>query len=456
MDSLVAAVGQLSRSSFFMVGKEGIYDGAVIESRVARLCQRYHGIGCDYGSRVVIRHSSDITSTCVSLLSMIRVGALCYVENDRLSLQEQQMQQDIFQPHFEIVDEHVKLVGGCIEGDVDSCSDYHDPGIVVFTSGSTGEPKGILHSFEGLLASATSSNSATSFGRGDTWLLSLPLYHVSGLMILLRAIVAGAGIETIENGGLDSLSQWLRSEPKANYISLVPEMFSRLLHSETVDVFRAFTCVFLGGGPVREELIRSSGSSGIRLFQGYGMTETGAHITFGRLSIDSVGSPLRGVEVKIDPHGRILVRSERLFVGFVTKQGFVPREGDWFDTGDLGELTSGGDVMVLGRAGRMFISGGENIYPEELEQAAESFPLIKAAAVIATPSEKWGQRPHLFLEVESDQFQLSRFKDFLRERLASFKIPEEISILPRLPTTPIGKIDYRALRKVHEREDPTL
>ena len=245
------------------------------------------------------------------------------------------------------------------------------PATVIFTSGSTGAPKAVLHTFGNHYHNALGSNANIALRPGDRWLHSLPLYHVGGLSILFRCLLAGATVALPQHG--TPLGEAIAGYG-ATHVSLVSTQLLRLLR-ENADL-RELQAVLLGGGPVPVSLVDEAVSRGLPIHTSYGLTEMASQVTTtpqgaSLKELHTSGRALPNREVIIPAGGEILVRGETLFAGYVEdKEINCPLDTDgWFHTGDLGELDESGNLRVLGREDNLFVSGGENVQPEEIEEA---------------------------------------------------------------------------------------
>jgi o-succinylbenzoate---CoA ligase len=297
------------------------------------------------------------------------------------------------------------------------------PATIIFTSGSTDVPKAALHTFGNHYYSALGSNANIALRPGDRWLHSLPLYHVGGLSILFRCLLAGATValpqpRTSPGKSIASLG--------ATHVSLVSTQLSRLLR-ESADLGR-LEAVLMGGGPVPPSLVDEALVRGLPLHTSYGLTEMASQVTTTPPGarpeqLRTAGRALPKREVSVSESGEILVRGETLFAGYVEGEELdrpLDEEG-WFHTRDLGELDEDGYLRVGGRMDNLFISGGENTQPEEIEEALCRLEGIDEAVVVPVPDEEFGARPVAFVRMnDGDPRDLARE---LEPVLPRFKIP---------------------------------
>jgi o-succinylbenzoate---CoA ligase len=292
------------------------------------------------------------------------------------------------------------------------------PATIVFTSGSAGEAKAALHTFGNHYFSAVGSNANIALAPGDRWLHSLPIYHVGGLSILFRCLLAGATV---------ALSDASPGGAGATHVSLVSTQLLRLLR-EGGPAPEGLKAILLGGGPVPVSLVEEAAVRGLPIHTSYGLTEMASQVTAtppgaSREALRTSGRPLPHRELSISDSGEILVKGETLFAGYV-KDDIVDRPLDtdgWFHTGDLGELDADGCLRVRGRRDNLFISGGENVQPEEIEQALRRIEGVEEAVVVPVPDAEFGARPVAFVRaVRVEPESLARA---LEPVLPRFKIP---------------------------------
>ncbi|MES2344763.1 MAG: AMP-binding protein [Chlamydiota bacterium] len=293
---------------------------------------------------------------------------------------------------------------------------------LLFTSGSTAEPKIACHSMENYLFSARGTNEVLSLGSNDRWLLSLPLFHVGGLAILFRCMLASATIVLSELPLIDSVLFH-----QITHLSLVPTQLYRLLQEPTYKIeqcARQLKSILLGGAPIAESLLKKAIDKGFNIHQTYGLTEMTAQIT-----MDPYPGPLPFRELKIAQDGEILVKGHTLFQGYLNTPLILDQEG-WFATRDLGIWTSSNMLRILGRKDNLFISGGENIQPEEIESALLSLPNIIEAIVVPKMDLEFGMRPIAFIEQDTKENNFLPITEMLKKKLPSYKIPIKFFSFP--------------------------
>ncbi len=300
-----------------------------------------------------------------------------------------------------------------------------EAGTIVFTSGSSGRPKAALVTLANHCANAVASNHNLPVRPGHRWLLSLPLYHVAGLGVVFRCLLGGGTIMVPE--ARESLSEAIERHG-VTHVSLVPTQLHRLLREDAA-ALQGLKAILLGGSAASASLIKEAVAQKLPLYRTYGLTEMASQVTTTRLhegaeTLFSSGKPLAPDSVRIADDGEIQVRGEALFRGYVhgdaVERPLTP-EG-WFPTRDQGHFDESGNLVVTGRKDSLFISGGENIQPEEIEAALCGIEGVMQAVVVPAPDEEFGHRPVAFVETKGELV-----PEGLREQLArdlpGFKIP---------------------------------
>ena len=323
------------------------------------------------------------------------------------------------------------------------------PSTIVFTSGSTGEAKGALHTYANHFYSAAGSNRNIPVGPGDRWLLSLPLYHVGGLGILFRCLL-GRGTVIIPKEDV-AMGEALAASG-ATHLSMVSTQLRRFLESAHRPA--SLKAVLLGGSALPPDLIRRAHAEGLPIHTSYGLTEMASQVTTtppgaSLTDLGTSGFTLPFREVGISGEGEILVRGKTRFAGYADGDTLAAPfdEDGWFATKDLGAMDPQGRLSVRGRMDNMFISGGENVIPEEIEAALSVLPEVLQAVVVPVLDMEFGERPVAFIESERS-FDEADLRDFLAEMLPRFKIPTRFFPWPRSAQGPAMKPGRAELRRI--------
>ena len=338
--------------------------------------------------------------------------------------------------------------------------DLDAPATIVFTSGTTGQPKGAILTHDNHRASAHAWAGLLRARPGQRWLACLPLFHVAGLAIITRTTRWGADLHVLDAFDADVVSEAI--DDGVTHLSLVPVQLSELLDArDERPPPVSLQAVLLGGGPIPVELLQRARAARFPVLTTYGMTETGSGVASGGADEATrrdplAGRPLPGVRLRIEPDGaadgggEILVHGEMVFAGYLDDPGatdVVLRDG-WLHTGDMGTIDAEGLLRVLDRREDLIISGGENVYPAEVEAVLAGHPAVAEAVVIGEPNAHWGTVPVAYLVPAAgatpDEAEVRRY---CRERLAAYKAPARIEWLERLPRNAFGKVQRRALRQ---------
>jgi O-succinylbenzoic acid--CoA ligase len=316
-------------------------------------------------------------------------------------------------------------------------------GLALVTSGSSGRPRGVVLSHRALVASAKASAAVLGWQDDDRWLACLPVCHVGGLSILTRCLIARKPAVITDRTDAASIASCI-AEHRVTLVSLVPTLLARLLDSGWTPP-RHLRAVILGGAHTPERLRQRALDRGVPIRTSYGMTETCSQVATQATPLDpGVGRPLPGVEARI-VDGRIQVRGPMLFSRYLDHPDDRDPSG-WFETGDLGRIDETGCLHVLGRADRCIITGGEKVFPEEIEAAIEACPGVVACAVVGVPDETWGER---VVAVVAPSTLVERdLRAHLLSRLARFKHPRAIVLVATLPLLDGGKVDREGVRRL--------
>ena len=297
--------------------------------------------------------------------------------------------------------------------------------LVIASSGSTGSPKGIIHTHSSLLAGAQASAARLQLTSDDHWLVCIPVSHVGGFSVISRAMHTGAALTLHPAFDATAVEQALKSG--VTHTSLVATALSRIDTS-------LFRTILLGGSSAPDNLPSN-------VITTYGMTETGGGVVYS-------GQPLDNVEIKI-VDGEILLRCPMLMRAYRDDQT-TSLEDDWYATGDIGEIDNNGKLSVYGRQTDMIITGGENVWPSVVEHSMSSHPMIDQVVVRGTPDTTWGQRVVAYVVLNdsaqtSDASLLSDLRDHVKQSLPAFYAPQQIVVLAEIPRTSLGKVDLQAL-----------
>lgn len=323
---------------------------------------------------------------------------------------------------------------------------------VLFTSGTESAPKGALLSRRAFLASAEASALNLGWEPDDRWLLGLPIAHVGGLSILIRCLLARRTVVVPTDLAAgkrlspEALSAVLHSA-RISLLSLVPTQLQMLLDRGLAPP-PSLRAVLLGGAHTPPRTLQRANEAGWPVLTTYGLTEACSQVAtqpYGTRNDGSLGSGriIAGTEVR-SVRGILHVRGPTLLSGYHGDE-CSPLDADgWFATGDHGQIDVNGYLHVLGRRTDLIVTGGENVYPAEVEQVLEEHPSVEAACVFGVADDTWGQIVAAALVCHED-CDLSELRAHVGLRLARHKRPRRIAFVDALPTTAAGKLDRRAV-----------
>jgi O-succinylbenzoic acid--CoA ligase len=310
----------------------------------------------------------------------------------------------------------------------------------VHTSGTTGAPRPVVLTHGNWAAHAWASAAALGHPEDERWLCCLPLSHVGGLGIVVRAAVHATTVVLHERFDAEHVATALHEGVTG--ASLVPTMLKRVLDSEPQRP-TLLRCALIGGGPVPPEQLDRARAVGIPVVQTYGLTEACSQVTAEEPgeATSTAGRPLPGTEVALDAGGEILVRGPTVAPASRDADGFL-------HTGDLGVLDRHGRLTVVGRRSETIVTGGENVAPAEVEAALEAHPAVAEAAVFGRADPEWGERVVAAVVLQPGaSADAEDLRAHAAGRLAGFKVPKEIERRDApLPRTASGKLRRAVLR----------
>jgi len=404
---------------------------AELSQRVIALGEQLRAAGIIEGEPLACIAVNNLEMICL-YWACIDIGVIFFPISPRFPLAQIQGLADTYRIRY-FWSSEISALQNCrqlnLHFNSESCGlvqpiDFARPANVVLTSGSSGFPKAAVHCLANHIANAEGARSLIPLEQGDAWLLSLPLFHIGGLAILNRCALVGACVVMPDQ--TLSLSQQI-DQDKLTHMSLVPAQLSKLL-ADTNSQLNSIKALLLGGGAVSLDLLAQLKQRNIVSYTSYGMTEMGSQITTGpALSDGSSGKLLPKRELKIED-GVIWVRGECLFMGYLTAnciESSVDPDG-WFYTKDRGEWDENGNLHILGRIDNMFICGGENIQPEEIEAALKQHPEIDDAIVFAQPDPIFGNLPAAIIRgsiTRNIGAKTAELEAFLADKIARFKRP---------------------------------
>ena len=428
MQCLLAQAAQKFSSLPALISSQKILTYAQFEQSVTATVSRLEHLGIKPDARIAIQGDNSL-EYLIFLIALWRMKATACLLSTRLPISaiDSQMKmlncKKLFRS-FEYVVMHLETYEFKITRKRHIPLNHETT--IMFTSGSTGTPKAAVHTYVNHYYSALGSNKNISVKPNDRWLLSLPLYHVGGLSILFRCLLGGAAI--IITNSTKNLAE-LITQFKITHVSVVPAQLYRLL-KENPSNLSSLKSVLVGGAPIPENLIQKSLQRKLPIYITYGLTEMASQVATStkadlqRRKMDSA-KVLAYRQLRVSAEGEILVKGKTLFKGYYHSRGirkFLQRDG-WFATGDLGKFHKG-RLRVFGRKDNMFISGGENIQPEEIEKYLKQMPAICDARVVPAPDAKFGQRPVAFIKRRTGgRLTTKTIQQYLANFLPRHKIP---------------------------------
>jgi O-succinylbenzoic acid--CoA ligase len=330
---------------------------------------------------------------------------------------------------------------------------------IIYTSGTTGFPKGVVHTYGNHWWSAISSALNLGLNQTDKWLIPLPVFHVSGLSTMMKSVIYGMPVYLLKKFDTEKMHHAIMFK-NITIASVVTMMVRRLVERlpEGERYPEQLRCLLLGGGPAPESLLEKAKEKQIPVFQSYGMTETTSQIVTlsaqdALRKIGSAGKPLMPAQLQIKPLGKDDPIGEIQVKGPMVTKGYYKREREnqelfdsgWLHTGDLGYIDEEGYLYVVDRRSDLIISGGENIYPTEIENVLAEIPQVREAAVTGKADEEWGEVPIAFV-VMREEIQVEFMMDYLKRHLAKFKLPKEIHFVEELPRNASNKLVRKKLK----------
>ncbi len=341
-----------------------------------------------------------------------------------------------------------------------------EPAAVLYTGGTTGIPKGVLLTHENINVSSHNVAFSERSDEGDRALCFLPFNHVFGQMHILNATILSSGcLEILPAFDLEKILQII-SLGRVTKFYAVPTIYTRLLTEENLkEKLGQVRYCFSAAASLAEETVRQwKESTGLTIYEGYGMTESASAVTYNHVCrhvVGSVGETVPGVEVEIrdlsgnimesNQEGEICIRGRNIMPGYLNN----PEEtqavfwGDgWFRSGDIGFLDDQGYLYIVDRLKDVIITGGENVYPREVEELIYTRSEVQECAVVGLPDREWGERVTAFIIPKPGRMIApEELKSFLKTSLSSFKVPKEVVTVAEMPKSPTGKILKRELRK---------
>ncbi len=487
----------LERSAFYFPDHPAINEGGVdttyarLNDRANRVATALVRMGVAPGQHVGLC-APNSTDWLAFYFGVLKAGAVAVTYSSALTGAELTILVNHAKPRFilaggEKLRELEKLRDSaglekiiCPDGDLDmahlvdmgsgSCKaldrDRNDTAAILYTGGTTGIPKGVMLSHQNINVSAHNVAYSERSTEADRALCFLPFNHVFGQMHVMNATILSAGcLEILPTFDLGRVLEATQSG-RITKLFAVPTVFTRLLTLEKLkEKLGRVRYSFSAAASLPVEIIKQwKERTGITISEGYGMTESASAVTYNhyyRHVAGSVGTAVHLVEVEIrdkegnrietGQEGEICILGPNIMTGYLNnpeESSLAFWQDGWFRSGDIGVLDDGGYVFIVDRLKDMIITGGENVYPREVEEQLYARPEVEECAIIGLPDKEWGERVAAFIVTKKGQsFVPEEIKAFLKSRLSPFKVPKDYIAVPELPKSPAGKILKRELKK---------
>ena len=486
-DWLAARASASPTKDFLIIGQKRLTFGEA-HRRAQALCNslRSHA-NIQAGDRVALLMPTGWPYV-ISLLSLMRAGALAVPLNTRLTPTELQWQLKNTACRLVICHQETSALASRIDAPDAALMTFDelvhqqeevppppmsrsfaldDDLAIIHSSGTSGRPKGAVLTYGNLYQSALASAYRLGVLPDDRWLCPLPLYHVGGLSVILRSLLYGTAVELMPSPqfDVDALNRVLAQRP-ITLVSLAPTMLRRLLDARRQAWNPKLRLILLGGEASSPDLLARCRRANIPVAATYGLTEASSQVATAspqqtRQKPTSVGKPLLFTSVRIIDQqgqeappkglGEILVKGPTVMRGYdndLAATRLALRKG-WLHTGDIGYLDEDGDLYIVQRRSDLILTGGENVYPREVENALRRHPAIEEVIVVGVTDAEWGQRVAAAIQVKHGKSLSSQeVMRFARQGLAGYKIPRQIRFVDAFPRTASGKIQRQAVEKL--------
>ncbi|HEU5228522.1 MAG TPA: o-succinylbenzoate--CoA ligase [Ktedonobacteraceae bacterium] len=470
---------------------------AQLDRQAQQLARQFATLHVREGSRVaLLAANSPAYVACVHALT--RMGAILVPLNTRLTPEELAWQVSDVRASLLVSDQHYAMLAAQIgapelplalltmESEQDNVVlqgidetavplhnsiDLSATQAIMYTSGTTGLPKGVLITYGMQWWSALGSALNLGNHADDCWLACLPLFHIGGLSILFRSVIYGISVVLLEKFDPVAVNQAIQTE-HVTIISVVAVMLQRMLAALDAEPSgtsypATLRCVLLGGGPAPRPLLENCANRAIPVVQTYGLTEACSQaVTLSPADalrkLGSAGRPLMPVQLRImndgllapaNTPGIIYLKGPTITPGYADRREATAQASHdgWLSTGDIGYLDEDGYLYVLDRRSDLIISGGENVYPAEIESVLLAHPEVEEAGVRGQTDPQWGQVPIAFVRLRPDSsLEADTLMSHAAQRLARYKLPRAIYFVDQLPRNSSGKLLRRELGRLLE------
>lgn len=423
------------------------------------------GIKKNNNCAIVLNNNIDFI---ISVLALWRIGAVPVPLNLRLTNTELEKQISFTDCDFIILQKELKksfefknhkIIEAEFGNTVSQIENYYEDdfkesraSLILFTSGSTDKPKAVVFTFKNFINSAAQTNKLINVDENDSWLASLPFYHIGGFMIFVRALFTGIPLIIPSSLAHENIvNSILKQNP--SFISFVSAQLAKIIN-ENILPNKNLKAVFLGGGPVENNLIISAKEKGWNVIKVYGSTETCSMVTAldcrNKIKkIESAGKPLKENSIFISGNtnnGEIIIESGSVAKSYYKDSGNKLLNGK-FHSNDFGYIDEDGYLFIEGRVDDIIISGGENINAKEITTALFENPKIEDAFTFGIKDYKWGRAVVSAVVAKDKSINEANLKEYLKSKIASYKIPKRIFFVKEIPKTELGKVRKEELQK---------
>ena len=448
---------------------------AELKNEAVNRAGKLHALGLTSGSRIAIVGSTS-AEMAILLHSCLLAGIEMVLVNAKLTIQEIEYQLRDSQSELFVCDEafqkkaeqrvcrtiFMQELQNTPSTPIQLVPQWEENRTltIMYTSGTTGHPKGVRQTAENHTSSALSAVLNSGLHDGDAWLHMMPLFHISGFSILARAVLYGSEVRLFEKFDATVAAKEI-SEGRVSGMSVVAVTLDRLLtviEEQQLPVHPKFRTLLAGGGPIPISYLRRAEECKLPVLQTYGMTETSSQTatlsaTDALRKPGSAGKPLFFTDIKIKDtikpfeKGEILIRGPHVSNGYIgTHSKKESQIEGWLSSGDIGYFDDEGFLFVSDRRSDLIISGGENIYPAEIESVLLEHPNVLEAGVCAMVDDEWGAVPVAFVVLTAQTSQ-EELRQFTQLQLASFKVPKAFYVVDDLPRNASNKLMRHKLRE---------
>ncbi|MDR7079174.1 fatty-acyl-CoA synthase [Neobacillus niacini] len=446
--------------------------------------------GVNKGDRVALLSPNDISYFDL-LFACGKIGAIVVPLNWRLSVHElneilqdctplligiHQQFQNMYTPLEQTISksfmvgglEYEEIVNTPIEYKHSQVLSEHDPLAMIYTGGTTGKPKGVVLSHQSIQWNAINTILSWNLSEDDVTINYMPMFHTGGLNALSLPLLMIGGTVVIGDQYTGQKVVNSINRYKCTIILLVPTMYHSLIQSDEFQEseFPSMKIFLSGAAPCPLQVYDAFQKKGLAFKEGYGLTEAGPNNFFihhedAQVKHGSVGKPMLfnaiklakedGQDAKENEVGELLIKGKHSFSHYWNNElaTMETKKGGWVHTGDLAKMDEDGFYYIVGRKKDMIITGGENVYPLEIEHWLAAHPMVDEVAVIGLPDEKWGELvaafivPKHFYTIEAEEL-----SEYCEKKLGRYKIPKRFICLKELPKTVVGKIDKKKLKEI--------